>query len=131
MKLAKKACLKNEIPVGCVIVKNNKIIACGYNNKESKNDSTMHAEMIAIRKACLKLKSWRLDDCIMYVTLKPCLMCMGAIVESRIKKVYYGTKVNSEQMYVDDIVCKLVNMVDLNSKEAAKIMSDFFKNKRK
>ncbi len=129
--LAKKAYKENEIPVGCVIVKDNKIIAYGYNKKESKNDCTMHAEIIAIKKACLKLGDWRLDDCVMYVTLKPCLMCIGAIIESRIKTVYYGTKVNTEQMYDDDKISNVVDMIDLDSKEAARIMSDFFKNRRK
>ena len=131
IKLAKKAYNDNEIPVGCVIVKKNKIIACGYNCKESKKDGTMHAEIVAIKNACSKLNDWRLDDCIMYVTLKPCLMCIGAIVESRIKTVYYGTKVNTEQMYDDNIINKAVDMINLNSDEATKLMSDFFKNKRK
>lgn len=131
LDLAKKAYNDNEIPVGCVIVKNNEIIACGYNCKESKKDSTMHAEIVAIREACMKLGDWRLDDCIIYVTLKPCLMCIGAIVESRIKTVYYGTTVNSKQMYDNNKINKSVDMINLNSKEAAKLMSDFFKNKRK
>ncbi len=131
VEMAKRAYENNEIPVGCVIVKNNEIIACGYNCKESKKDSTMHAEIVAIKEACLKLDDWRLDDCVMYVTLKPCLMCIGAIIESRIKTVYYGTKVNSKQMYDNNSVGGAVDMIDIHSSIAAKLMSDFFKNKRK
>ena len=91
LKQAKKAYECNEIPVGAVIVKDNKIIARGYNKKEIKFDTTKHAEIIAIQKASKKLKSWRLSDCEMYVTLEPCSMCAGALIQSRIKKVYIGT----------------------------------------
>ena len=88
---AKKAYKKMEVPVGAIIVKDNKIISRGYNQKESKNNSLKHAEVIAIEKACKKLNSWRLLDCEMYVTLEPCSMCAGALIQSRIKKVYIGT----------------------------------------
>lgn len=91
LKEAKKAYDKLEVPVGCVIVKDNKIIARAHNLKESKSDTTKHAEIIAIQKASKKLKSWRLLDCEMYVTLEPCSMCSGAIINSRIKKIYIGT----------------------------------------
>ena len=91
LKEAKKAYDKLEVPVGCVIVKNGKIIARGHNLKETKQDTTKHAEMIAIQKASNKLNSWRLLDCEMYVTLEPCSMCAGAIIQSRIKKIYIGT----------------------------------------
>ena len=91
LKQAKKAYEKEEIPVGAIIVKNNKIIARAYNQKEIKCDTTKHAEIIAIQKASKKLKSWRLTDCEMYVTLEPCSMCAGALIQSRIKKVYIGT----------------------------------------
>ena len=90
IKEAKKAELIDEVPIGCVIVKNDKIISRGYNHRESKNDVTSHAEIEAIRKANKKLNSWRLVDCELYVTIEPCLMCMGAIYQSHIKKVYYG-----------------------------------------
>ena len=92
LKEAQKAYNKLEVPVGAVIVKNGKIIARGYNQKETKYDTTKHAEIIAIQKASKKLKSWRLLDCEMYVTLEPCSMCAGAIINSRIKKVYIGKK---------------------------------------
>ena len=91
LKQAQKAYECDEIPVGAVIVKDNKIIARGYNQKEIKCDTTKHAEIIAIQKASKKLKSWRLSDCEMYVTLEPCSMCAGALIQSRIKKVYIGT----------------------------------------
>ena len=83
---AKKAYEKLEVPVGAVIVKNGKIIARAHNEKETKFDTTKHAEILAIQKASKKLKSWRLIDCDMYVTLEPCPMCAGAIINSRIRK---------------------------------------------
>ena len=94
LKEAEKAYKKLEVPVGAVIVKDGKIIARGHNQKETKTDTTKHAEIIAIQKASKKLKAWRLLDCEMYVTLEPCAMCAGAIINSRIKKVYIGTKDN-------------------------------------
>ena len=91
LKEAKKAYDKDEIPVGAVIVKDNKIIARAHNLKEGKNNAICHAEILAIQKACKKLDSWRLLDCEMYVTLEPCSMCAGALINSRIKKIYIGT----------------------------------------
>lgn len=91
LKQAKKAYEKDEIPVGAIIVKNHKIIARAYNEKEYKLDTTKHAEILAIQKASKKLKTWRLTDCEMYVTLEPCSMCAGALIQARIKKVYIGT----------------------------------------
>ena len=91
IKQAKKAYEKEEIPVGAVIVKDNKIIARGYNQKEKKCDTTKHAEIIAIQQASKKLGTWRLSDCEMYVTLEPCSMCAGALIQARMKKVYIGT----------------------------------------
>ena len=91
LKEAQKAYDKKEIPVGAVIVKDNKIIARAHNVKEEKNDTTKHAEIIAIQKASKKLNAWRLTGCEMYVTLEPCSMCAGALIQSRISKVYIGT----------------------------------------
>lgn len=88
---AKKAYKKEEVPVGVVIVKEGKIIAKAHNLKESEKDTTCHAEILAIKKASKKLNSWRLENCEMYVTLEPCSMCAGALIQSRIKKVYIGT----------------------------------------
>lgn len=87
---AKKALKKLEAPIGAIIVKDGKIIARGHNLRETRQDSTLHAEMVAIRKACKKLGSWRLEDCDIYITLEPCPMCAGAIIQSRIKNVYFG-----------------------------------------
>ena len=91
LKEAEKSYDKEEIPVGAVIVKDGKIIARGHNLKETKNDTTNHAEIIAIRKASKKLKSWRLRGCTMYVTLEPCTMCAGALIQARLDKVVIGT----------------------------------------
>ncbi len=90
LKEAQKAVQKLEVPVGCVIVKDGKIIARAHNQKETKTDTTKHAEIIAIQKASKKLEAWRLLDCEMYVTLEPCSMCAGAMIQARIKKVYIG-----------------------------------------
>lgn len=91
LKEALKAYEKKEVPVGAVIVKDGRIIAKAHNIKEEKNDTTKHAEILAISKASKKLQSWRLTDCEMYVTLEPCSMCAGACIGARIKKVYIGT----------------------------------------
>ena len=88
--LAKKAIELDEVPIGAVIVCNGKVIASAYNQRETTQMATAHAEILAINKACKKLKSWRLDGAEMYVTLEPCPMCAGAIVNARIKKVYFG-----------------------------------------
>ena len=87
---ARKALLKGEVPVGAVIVKDNEIIARGHNRREERNNALSHAETEAIYEACKVLGSWRLDGCTMYVTLEPCPMCAGAILNSRIKEVYFG-----------------------------------------
>lgn len=128
---AKKALKIGEIPVGCAIFQNDVLISSAHNYRESKNNSILHAEIIAISDACEKLGSWRLNDCVMYVTLEPCMMCMGAIVESRIKKVYFGAYNNNEQMYDKNKISKLVDCNLLENNECANLLSDFFKNKRK
>ncbi len=99
---AKKNILKKDIPVGAVIVKNGKIISFAHNKKEKNKISTYHAEILAIEKACKKLKSWYLNDCTLYVTLEPCMMCCGAIVQSRIKRVVYATE-NPKFGYVSSL----------------------------
>ena len=91
LKEAEKAYKKLEIPVGAIIVKDGKIIARAHNQKETKTDTTKHAEILAIQKASKKLNSWRLLDCEMYETLEPCTMCAGAMINARIKKVHIGT----------------------------------------
>ena len=90
LKEAKKALLLDEVPIGCVIVKDGKVIARGFNHRENKQMVISHAEIEAIQKANKRLKSWRLVDCDIYVTLEPCIMCMGAIIQSRFRNVFYG-----------------------------------------
>ena len=139
LKEAKKAYEKLEIPVGCVIVKDGKIIARGHNLKETKLDTTKHAEIIAIQKASKKMNSWRLIDCEMYVTLEPCSMCAGAIINSRIKKVYIGTM--DKKTGACGSVLNLFEDYTFNHKvqvevgilkdECEKVLKDFFKELRK
>ena len=90
IKQAKKAAKIGEAPIGAVIVRNGEVIARGYNKRETKKNALLHAEIIAIDRACKKLGGWRLPGCEMYVTLEPCPMCSGAIINSRIEKVYFG-----------------------------------------
>ena len=92
LKEAKKALLIDEVPVGCVIVCNNKVVARGYNKREKEQDATSHAEINAIRKASKKINNWRLCDMDLYVTVEPCIMCAGAIMWSRFRRVIYGAK---------------------------------------
>lgn len=134
---AKKAYSKKEVPVGAVIIKDDVIIAKAHNLREQKHTSLAHAEILAIEKACKKLKSWRLDGCIMYVTLEPCLMCAGAITQSRIKKVIIGALdekngvVNSIAKVFDEInTTTSVEYEIENEEECSKILSKFFKELR-
>lgn len=92
LRLAKKAASMGEVPVGAVIVKDGKVIATGYNKRETLKNALAHAEIIAINRACRKLGGWRLHMCDIYVTLEPCPMCAGAIINARIKTVYIGAK---------------------------------------
>ena len=139
LKQAQKAYSKEEIPVGAIIVKDNKIIARAHNLKETKFDTTKHAEILAIQKASRKLNSWRLLDCEMYVTLEPCSMCAGALINSRIKKVYIGT--NDEKTGSVGSVFNLLEDYTFNHKvefesgilkeECENMLKDFFKKLRK
>lgn len=139
LKEAKKACNKLEVPVGAVIVKNGEIIAKAHNQKETKLDTTKHAEILAIQKASKKLNSWRLIDCEMYVTLEPCSMCAGAIINSRIKKVYIGA--SDEKTGAVGSVLNLFTDYKFNHKvlyekgilenNCKDILQDFFKELRK
>ena len=138
LKEAKKSLLSDDVPVGAIIVLNNKIIARGHNMKEKNNDPIQHAEIIAIKKASKKLNDWYLKDCIMYVTMEPCLMCAGALIQSHIKKLVYGVK-NEKFGYVDSIDKILNNkqnnhIVDVKGNilenESKKLIQDFFKLKR-
>ncbi len=128
---AKKAYFKGEVPVGAVLVKNNQIIAKSHNIKEKKHNILGHAEVICIKKASKKLKTWKLDDLDLYVTLKPCSLCEVVIKHSRIKNVYYLLDKNeSKKEYNQTNVCKIKdeNIIEENYKN---LLADFFKNKRK
>ena len=128
IKEAKKAIRYDEVPVGAVIIKKNKVISKAYNKKEKNNDVTKHAEIIAISKACKKLKNWRLDECEIYVTMEPCMMCSGAIEQSRIKKIVYGVK-NENYGYTDKI--KNVEIISQVCEGICKNMvQTFFKKRR-
>ena len=135
LKEAKKAYDKLEIPVGAVIVKDGKIIAKAHNLKETKFDTTKHAEILAIQKASKKLQSWRLLDCDLYVTLEPCNMCMGAIISSRIKNLYIGTLDPKKEQKID--INRYKEEYDVNigygimQNECEQILKVFFKNLRK
>ena len=135
---ARKAYKKKEVPVGCVITKDGKVIAKSHNLRETKKLSIAHAEILCIKKACRKIDSWRLDGCHMYVTLEPCPMCAGGIIQSRIEKVYIGAMDEKNGM-----VGSVTNIFDLKTthkveyetgilkKECSKILTDFFKDLRK
>ncbi len=125
---AKKALKHNEVPVGAVIVKNNRIISKAYNKKENKNNVINHAEILAISKACKKLHNWRLDDCVIYVTMEPCMMCCGAIEQSRIKKIVYGVK-NENYGYTSNL--KNIKIISQISAEKCKKMVQLFFKKRR
>lgn len=128
-KLAKKAELKDEVPVSAIIVKNNKIIAKAYNKRTKKHNVLNHAEIIVINKASKKLKDWRLFDCDLYVTLKPCKMCENIINQSRIDNVYYLLNKPSEKKeYQKTQYLKLNND---NEQKYAKMLKTYFKKKRK
>ena len=134
---AEKAREKGEVPVGAVIVKNGEIIAKAHNLKESLNDPTAHAEILAIIEACNKLNNWRLHGCEMYVTLEPCPMCAGAILQSRLSKIYIGT-FDDTTGAAGSVVNILQNhnlnhfleVVWENDEKCSKILTEFFKDRR-
>ena len=139
IKQAKKAYALDEVPIGCVIVQDNKIIARGYNRRNTDKNALAHAEISAIKKASKKTGDWRLEDCTMYVTLEPCQMCAGAIVQSRMKKVVIGA-MNPKAGCAGSII-NILQMKQFNhqaemengilEKECADMLSTFFKELRK
>ena len=138
LKEAQKAYSKEEIPVGAVIVKDNKIIAKAHNLKELKKTAIAHAEILAIQKANKKLQNWRLLNCDLYVTLEPCMMCLGAIISSRIKNIYIGTiDPKNEERAVEDRLKEYEEKYGINIKigilqeECEHILKKFFKDLRK
>ena len=130
---ALKAYKKGDVPIGAIIIKNNKVIAKKYNKKEKNNNAILHAELDVINKACKRLKTWHLEECILYTTLEPCLMCMGAIVQSRINEIYYATKNNNFGEI--NIIKKYNKQIKINSglleKESSELLKKFFQEKRK
>ena len=130
LKEAKKALKYDEVPVGAVIVYKDEIIARAFNRKNLDNIATYHAEIIVIEEACRKLKNWYLDECTLYTTMEPCMMCTGAIIQSRIKKIVYGTK-NESFGYLSKLSTNKINIKsNILEEECSSILSDFFKKKR-
>jgi tRNA(adenine34) deaminase len=138
LKEAKKAVKKGEVPVGAVVVKDGKIVGRGHNLTEKKQSALVHAEMTAMAKTAKRLKSWRLNDCDLYVTLEPCTMCGGAIVLSRIRSLYFGAldpkagAVESTARVLENP--KLNHKVEVSGgilkEECSRTLSDFFKDVR-
>ena len=138
IKQAKKAYALGEVPIGCVIVYEDKIIGRGYNRRTIDKNTIAHAEMMAIKKASKKMDDWRLEDCTMYVTLEPCQMCSGAIVQSRMKKVVVGC-MNPKAGCAGSIL-NLLQMEEFNhqveleigvlEEECSALMKNFFKELR-
>jgi len=135
--LARQAAAEGEVPVGCVIVRGNEIVGAGRNRRETGKSALAHAEIEAISQACRNLGGWRLWECTLYVTLEPCPMCAGAIVNARIPRVVYGA--SDEKCGACGSVCDLFSM-DFNhhpqvtkgvlEEEAAGLLKDFFRNLR-
>lgn len=139
IRQAKKAADLGEVPIGCVIVKEDKIIARGYNRRNTDHSTLSHAEIAAIRKASRRLKDWRLEECTLYVTLEPCQMCAGAIVQARIKRVVMGCM--NPKAGCGGSVLNILQMKEFNhqadvkrgvlEKECSAVLSDFFEKMRK
>lgn len=139
LKLAKKASDMGEVPIGCVIVYNDQVIGRGYNRRTTDGNVLAHAEIAAINKACKKMGDWRLEDCTLYVTLEPCQMCAGAIVQARIKKVVIGC-MNPKAGCAGSIL-NILQMKEFNhqveiekgvlEEECSQILKVFFKDLRK
>lgn len=137
--LAKKAGERGEIPVGAVIVRNGEIIATGMNRRETDKTALGHAEIEAIDSACRKLGRWRLDDCELYVTLEPCPMCAGAIINARLKKVIFGAFDKKMGSCSQESVIDLFNLpynhrpevwAGIMENECSKVLTEFFENLR-
>ena len=136
-KEAEKAYRLGEVPVGCVITYNDKLLIKTHNLKEKKNCALYHAEILAIKKASKLLNSWRLDECDMYITLDPCVMCAGAIKNARIKNLYCGTNnfYSNKELIKSILEEKDNNSVvnfesNIDEERCSKILKDFFANKR-
>ena len=136
--LAKKAYKKDEVPVGAIIVKDNKIIAKAINKRQSKKQATFHAEILAINKACKKLKDFRLNGATMFVTLEPCAMCLGAIMNARIETLVFGASINKDNVISSEelaVRCGLNHNLkiikNIKKDECENLISCYFAEKRK
>lgn len=134
---AKKAYKKGEVPIGAIIVKNGKIVSKAHNDREKSQNATHHAEILAINKACKKLKSWRLNECEMYVSLEPCIMCAGAILNSRLKTVYilckdeeHGAVFKENLLQIEGLNHK-TEAIFIHNEQAKNLLQTFFKSIRK
>lgn len=137
LKEAQKSFLDDEVPIGAVIVKDGRVVSRAHNTRNKTQNAINHAEILAISKACKKQKSWRLEDCDIYVTLEPCPMCAGAILNARIKNLYFGaydktSKTNLlEAIMQDDRLNHKTQVVGgILQEECAKLLTDFFVAKR-
>ena len=131
--LAQEAAAAGEVPVGCVIVRNGEIVGRGRNRREEKQSTASHAEMEAIAQANARLQSWRLDDCELYVTLEPCPMCAGAIINARIKRVWYGARDEAmgacggvTNLFMESFPSRPALVGGILEAECRKVLSDFF-----
>lgn len=129
LKLATRAARHNEVPVSALIVKNNKIIAKAYNRRQHKKNVCDHAEIICIQKASKKLKDWRLNNCDLYVTLKPCSMCTEIIKQSRIDNVYYILEKNVNKKEYNRTIISKAN-IHTYEETYTQVLQSFFQNKR-
>ena len=128
---AKQSLLSEDIPVGALIIKDDKIISKAHNEKELQKDVTKHAEILAIERACKKLNTWHLDECVLMTTMEPCMMCSGAIVQSRIKKIIYG--VDNEKFGYSKLLKEKykVECIKYESNEQIiELLRNFFKERR-
>ena len=136
LKCAQKAYEEGEVPIGAVVVLDGKVISRGHNRRTGSQIATAHAEIEAIEKACKKLKSWRIPECELYVTLEPCPMCMGAALNARIKKIYFGAYEDKGRSLTNEIAnANLLNhKIEVEGgvmeEECKKILSDFFSSMR-
>ena len=131
IKEAKKSIESNDVPVAAVIVENNKIISKAHNCREKYQSVTKHAELISLEKACKKKNSWHLDDCEIYITMEPCLMCLNAISQARIKKIHYVLENKKYVEIQEKMNNKIIkNKIDIYNKEIDILLKNFFKDKR-
>ena len=138
LDLAREAAECGEVPVGCVIVQGDRVVGRGRNRREEKQHTQSHAEMEAIRQANEALVSWRLDECTLYVTLEPCPMCAGAILNARIPRVYYGTRDREMgacggvlNLFMEDFPQRPALVGGILEEECREVLTDFFRQLRK